>query len=210
MLLIFLNTQDLRSPDLLAITFCHFWDGVLVIHTALGILDLQWPHLRETILCNVDRWVVESVLQSQRANIIVKQGITACQAFQGETDWSTVCRSAAFQRCQAQTNGVWQVTTAGNCSFANTFQQSNCFIQCDSTNEASVCFWRCRKEIAACKINSETLNKCQCSPRTVEGDLSCCWSIHFEHRLYFSARWIQTVMKEFGRPLVWVIFSVID
>lgn len=87
-------------------TFCHFRDGFLVILGALGILNLQWPHLREAILSNVDGWVAESVLESHGANIIVKQGISAVRAFQGETDRSALYRLAAFQRCQAQTNGL--------------------------------------------------------------------------------------------------------
>lgn len=66
-----------RSTDLPAVTFSYFKDGVLVKLRAPIILNFQRPHLRETILCNVDCWVVESVLESQGTNIIVKQGILA-------------------------------------------------------------------------------------------------------------------------------------
>ena len=81
-LLLFVNSYLLvllysSSTDLPAITFSHFHDGVFVKLTALDILNLQRPHLREAILCDVHCRVVESVLESHGANVIVKQGIMA-------------------------------------------------------------------------------------------------------------------------------------
>lgn len=69
--------------NLPAVTFSHFKDSVLVELRALIILNLQRPHLREAILRNVDCWVVESVLESQGANIVVKQGISAVRHSRG-------------------------------------------------------------------------------------------------------------------------------
>lgn len=58
-------------------TFSHLQDGVPIKLWALDIFHLHCPHLGKAILSDVNRWVVESVLESHRANVIVKHGVCA-------------------------------------------------------------------------------------------------------------------------------------
>lgn len=88
------------------ITFSHFQDGVLVKFGTLNILRLQRPHLREAILCDVDHWVVESVLESPGGKYDHQTQRVSLSDILRRDRLGYICHLAAFQRCRAQTNGL--------------------------------------------------------------------------------------------------------
>lgn len=154
---------DFTWKDFPVVTFSHFQDGVLVKLTALDILHLHWPLLSEAVLCNVDRGAVESLLESHRAVVIVKHGITAVKQTAERLSGATVCHLAAIRQhtqlnlmvCdRAQQQEIarlqivfTQITASFNVTTVMEHQRVSGGVK--------------RRKLVAYKNDSKTQNKCQ-------------------------------------------------